>query len=290
MPLSSKNYSDVLDGIEALAGVSSFTTSEQTGILANVNRRIYQAWAASPLWQRYFISGQARPSTDGVIATTYDAASGVRTASSATRSGETVTIVTTAAVDFVAGMSVTVSGLSGTVDPNVTAKVLTVSKTTVDNDTFTYKVTTTNTADETYTGTGTITPVEIPGIEDFFQVFEMNPNGGTYSILKNFWVDADGAHVVGNYEDLNGFYVSFKRDWGGPYTADSADIPQEFFNYAVHGGYADFLRSEGQTDKAFAEEQAAETYLTIELNRADKTANANRYTQFRTHLSQANFY
>lgn len=290
MPLSVKSYSEVLDGIEALAGISNFTPSEQSALLANVNRRIYQAWAASPLWQRYFISGQARPSNDGVIATTYNESAGVRTGSSASRSGATVTVVCTAAVDFVEGMSVTVSGLSGSVDPNGTYKVTGVSKTTVEDDTFTYTLTTDDETTETYTGTAGVAPVAIPGIEDFQQIFKKDPNGGTYSILQDFWVDADGAHVVGNNEGLNGFYVTFKRDWGGPYTTSSTDIPQEFFRYAVHGAYADFLRFDSQTDKAMAEEQAAETYLTIELNRADKTANANRYTQFRTHLSQAHRY
>lgn len=289
MPLSSKTYSEVLEAIEALAGVDGFTTDEQTNILTFVNRRIYQAWAASPLWQRYYVSGQARPANDGLVLTSYDDASGVRTASSATRSGETVTIVTTAAVDFVPGMSVTVSGLSGAVSPNVTAKVLTLSKTTVDNDTFTYKVDTTNTGTETYTGTGTVTPVAIPDIEDFFHIWQYNPNGQNYSIPKDFWVESDGAHLVGSYEGLTGVYVSFKKDWGGPYTTSSTDIPQEFFHYAVHGSYADFLRMDAQTDRALAEEAAAETYLTIELNRADKTANAQRYTRFSTHLSRASF-
>lgn len=289
MALKYKTYQNVLDGIEALAGVQNFTASEETNILSFVNRRAYQAYAATPLWPRYYISGQARPANDGLILTEYDDSAGIRTASSASRSGETVTIVTTAAVDFVPGMRVTVSGLSGTVDPNVTAEVLSLSKTTADNDTFTYKVTTTNTGIETYTGTGTITPVAIPAIEVFNQVFSQNPNGGSYSILRDFWVDADGAHVVGSYSGLTGFYVSFYREFAGPYTQESTDIPSEFFHYIVHAAYADFLRMDGQTDKAMAEENAAETYLTIELNRADKTANAQRYTQFRTHLSTSNF-
>ena len=281
-----RTYAQVLDGIEALAGVDAFTTAEQTRILANVNRRIYQAYRASELWPRYLVRGQARAAPDGVIPLTYDAASGVRTGSSATRSGGTVTIVCTAAVDVVEGMEVTVSGLSGTVSANVTAAVTGVSTTTVTDDTITYEVETTNTGSETYSGTATVTPVTIPDIDSFIRVWDGNPNSTSYAAEYDFTVTPDGAEVQNNFRDKEGFWVMFKKEWAGPYLSSATDIPQEFFDFAVHAGYADFLRGEGQTDRAMAEEQFASAILSLELQKAEVGQNAMSYRRIQTHASR----
>jgi hypothetical protein len=49
----------------------------------------------------------------------------------------------------------------------------------------------------------------------------------------------------------------------------------EFFYYAAHATYADFLRMDGQVDKAIAEEQIAMNYLMLELNKAQNQRNNN---------------
>lgn len=287
--MTNRTYSDLHDLVESLAGVDSFTSAEQTKILALANRRLYQAYAASEVWPRYLSGMQALPSNDGVIAYSYDEVAGVRTASGATRSGTTVTIVTTAAVTFVPGMEVTISGLTGSTTPNGTHTVTSVSETNVDNDTFTFTLSS-GTGSETYTGTGTITPAAVPDVADFQRIWSGNPltgQAGGYEL--DFWVDVDGAHIVTSTgsEGLVGVYVSYRTVWPGPYLSSATDIPEEFFWYVAHATYADFLRGDGQVDKAMAEEKAAEAYLMLEIDRADSTRNNNTiYRRIWTHTSR----
>lgn len=273
--MQERTYSDLLDLIEALAGVDSFTSSEEAKVLALANRRGYQAYNAYDQWPRYMVAAQARPAPNGYVPREYDAAAGVRTGSAETRSGTTVTIVCTTAVDFVVGQYVTVAGLSGTVNPNGTYQVTGISTTTLTDDTFTYEVVTTNTGTETYSGTATVTPVTIPDIGHFHRLWDGNPWGTEMATEYEFYVDSDGAHPINNFQSLTGFWVGFKKEWEGPYASNSTAIPNEFFYFMAHGAYADFLRGDGQVDKALAEEGAAQTYLALEIDRAENTRNNN---------------
>lgn len=92
-------------------------------------------------------------------------------------------------------------------------------------------------------------------------------------------------------EDDAGYSTGYFGDEAG----DNPNVPYQFFEYAVYGAYADFLRGDGQTQKAIAEDQNAELHLRQEL---DKVRNQNRQfrhdllqyrpvTQFRRHQSQA---
>ena len=61
--MQDRNYSGVggLKAlIQALAGVSSFTTEEDVNILDFVNRRASQAYNMSPSWSRYVVSSEGR--------------------------------------------------------------------------------------------------------------------------------------------------------------------------------------------------------------------------------------
>jgi hypothetical protein len=278
-----KTYAELLALIQALAGVDSFTSAERTKILALVNRRLYVAYAAIQTWPRYLVAAQARPMNDGVVAAEYNEVTGVRTGSSATRSGTTVTIVCTAAVTFVKGMTVTVAGISGTVSPVGSQEVASVGTTTIENDTFTYELAS-GTGTETYGGTATITPAAISDIGDFNRILTGNPlRSSSYSSL-NFVVDGEDAKVFGDYDGLTGVYVGYKKRWDGPYVAESTNIPFEFYHYAAHAAYADFLRMDDQNDKALVEEQVAETYLQIETNKLSHANNGNYgYSVFRSH-------
>ncbi len=274
--MTSKTYSDLLALIQALAGVDSFTTAEQTKILAMVNRRLYQAYMASPLWPRYIHAAEARPAPNGVIPYEYDEAAGVRTSTGTeSRSGTTVTITCTAAVDFVVGQYVTVSGLGySTTDPNGLYQVTGLSTTTLTNDTFTYDLAS-GTGTESYTGTATVSPAAIDDIEQVLNIWDENPFLTNSARRYNYIADADGYTVVNNYSDLEGFWVGYRAKWPGPYLSSATDIPLEFFYYAAHAGYADFLRMDDQHDSAMAEEQAAQAYLLLEIDKAEHNANTN---------------
>lgn len=282
--MQNKSYSDLFALISGLAGVSDFTTEEEAYILDFVNRRCYQAYRSNSVWPRYIVGGQLRPATDSVISREFSPAT--LNVATATRSGTTVTIRTTAAVDFVSGMEVVVANLSGSVNANGTQTVTGVSTTTIANDTFTYELSS-GTGSETYTGTATVTAVALPDIDTFYRVFNGNPLNQNSVGEYEYYVDVDGCHVINNATGLTGFYVSFYKDWGGPYTTASTDIPQEFFYYVAHAAYADFLRMDRQTDKAQIEETIAQQYLMIEIDKAENTRNVNNvYRRISTHLSR----
>lgn len=266
--MQDKSYTDLYALILALSGNDSFTTNEQTKILANANRRLYQAYRTSDNWPRYMSVG-ARPSTDNLISREY--ASVAVSVTTATRSGTTVSLVLATGPNFVEGMYVTVSGLTGTVSPTGSYQVDSLDTTT---NTIQYDLVT-GTGTETYTGSGVVTPDSVPDIDTFYRIWGADPVAQNSANEYEFWVDADGAHVINNFSSLGGFWVSWKQEWPGPYTAASSNIPLEHFYYAAHATYADYLRSDGQVDKAIAEENVANQYLLLEIDRVENQRNSN---------------
>lgn len=279
--MTNRTYTDLFELIRALAGVDEFAPTESTKILAMANRRLRQAYDACDVWPRY-MRLDARPAPDGYVPYSYDSSNGSRYSSSVTRDGTEVTF-TTSGVDFdvVVGQRAVISGLSGTVDPNGTYEV-----TSVDGNTVTYELDS-GTGTETYTGTGLFAPVTIPNVEIFVRLYDRNPtqNGGGWEY--DFFVTPDGAEVIDNQPDLTGFWVTYKAVWDGPYTNAATNIPQEWFYYAAHATYADFLRMDGQVDKALAEEAVAQTYLDVEMSKASQQRNMNSlFRRFSTYTSR----
>lgn len=65
-----KSYSGVgglKELIQSLAGVSSFTTDEDSKILSFVNRRAAEAYNLSPSWARYLVISEERTLTSGNV-------------------------------------------------------------------------------------------------------------------------------------------------------------------------------------------------------------------------------
>ena len=86
-------------------------------------------------------------------------------------------------------------------------------------------------------------------------------------------VTASGATLVCGDLDPSEAFVTYKAqlidtygDGSGEYTA----IPAEWFQYLAHGTYADYLRAEGQQEKAALADQEAEGLLQDELIRIDE--------------------
>ena len=85
-----------------------------------------------------------------------------------------------------------------------------------------------------------------------------------------------------NTADESTVYVTYKKPIQDQTTGliissltSGTEIPTEFFNYTAHATYADFLRMDGQHDKAAFEEQKAELFLATELERIDIINNNN---------------
>ena len=118
------------------------------------------------------------------------------------------------------------------------------------------------------------------------------------SVEYEFGVQSDGAHILNvvNSEESQ-VWVTYKKpvtllasldiDGSGNSGDGLREVPQEFFYYMAHATYADFLRMDGQHNKASFEEQIAENYLGEEMDNPQQVANNNTIgKRFRTHVSQ----
>lgn len=286
--MQSGTYADLLIRIRALAGVDAFTTNELTLIGSFIDRRGYQAYRESDTWARFIVAAEARPGPLNIVPFSYTAANGNRTISTATRSGTTVTVTTTADLDgdIVTGQYVTIASLSySTANPNGVQQI-----TVSDDAVFTFELSDDSlTGTETYSGTGTVVPVALNDVDTFIRVFNAFPYNLTGTGEYTFYVQSDGCHVVANSTEAAGFWVCYKKQWDGPYDAvTNTDVPLEFFNYMAHAAYADFLRMDGQVDKALVEEQVAKEYLLMELIKPQNQANGQLLSRFQSHGSRQN--
>jgi hypothetical protein len=113
-----------------------------------------------------------------------------------------------------------------------------------------------------------------------------------------FTNDAPGAVFVTYRKDVetviadgNGSSTGFFGDE----TNDTSSVPFRFFEYMAFGAYADFLRGDGQTEKAQVEDQNAELILRQEIDIVRNQSRQFRHdilqyrpqTQFRRHNLQA---
>jgi predicted small secreted protein len=196
-----ESYTNLKALIQALAGVSSFTSEEDSKILSFVNRRAAEAYNLSPSWARYLVVSEERT-------------------------------ITTA-------------------------------------NTIPYTQTTKN------------------DIGEFIRIHRKQAFLNDSSLEYDFYVDANGANILNivNTEDTSAF-VTYKKELAA-FTADSTDIPLEFFYFVAHAAYADFLRMDGQHGKALTEEQIAKNYLDIELEKIDIRNNNNSINhKFSTYVNR----
>ena len=95
-------------------------------------------------------------------------------------------------------------------------------------------------------------------------------------------VTAAGATLIAGTTEPTSAWVTYKEAFTPAYTSSSTDIPGEWFDYLAHGTYADFLRSEGQQEKAVLADAEAADILTDELLIIDEQGTtqivANRVT------------
>jgi hypothetical protein len=120
-------------------------------------------------------------------------------------------------------------------------------------------------------------------INDFIRIHDSQSFLNRSATEYDFYADSFGANVLNGRFTNNEAYVTYKK----PILDDSGkvidsltssinqQIPNEFFNYTAHAVYADFLRMDGQHDKAAFEEQKADMFLATELERIDIINNNN---------------
>ena len=113
------------------------------------------------------------------------------------------------------------------------------------------------------------------------------------AIEYDFFVDFDGANILNITSTTdNSAFVTYKKQFT-PFTVTSdyynsaVEVPGEFFNYIAHAVYADFLRVQNRQEQALAEEQVAQTYLALELEKIDIRSNNNTINKrFSTYVNR----
>lgn len=149
-------------------------------------------------------------------------------------------------------------------------------------------------------GTSTSAKANAPRVRDLSDIGEFvrihrNQAFLNMSALEyEFGVQSDGAHILNasNAKESQ-VWITYKKpitlltslDIDG--SASLTQVPQEFFYYMAHATYADFLRMDGQHQKASFEEQIAENYLAEEMDNPQQVANNNTVgKRFKTYVSQ----
>ena len=237
--MQTRTYADLFSLIQALCGVV-FASIETPRIKALINRRAIRAYRASNYWTRFLKIGEERYLADDPVAVT------------TTVSGTGYFIETVGNTDF------TLIGASAS----------TVGEYFVANGAG--------------TGTGTVRqalgyiPYDETGkssIDTFLRIFKQAPYALTSVQEFDYTVDASGAKLVAGDLNPETAFVTYKAQFSDTYgdgSGETSTIPAEWFQYLAHGTYADYLRAEGQQEKAALADQEAEALLTEELIRLDE--------------------
>jgi hypothetical protein len=124
-------------------------------------------------------------------------------------------------------------------------------------------------------------------IYEWIRIHRTQPFLRQSALEFDFYVDSNGAHILNlTTADASSAFVTYKKELG-QFTANSTNIPGEWFAFMAHTAYADFLRMDGQHDKALAEEQVAQSYIAMELEKVDNMMNNNTaLKRFSTYINR----
>jgi len=112
-------------------------------------------------------------------------------------------------------------------------------------------------------------------IDTFLRIYKTQPYLSSSVQEYEFVVTSLGARLVGyTSEEATGTaYVTAKTqllDKYGNGSGYTQNVPAEWFEYLAHGTYADYLRAEGQQEKAALADQEANEILLDELMKLDE--------------------
>jgi hypothetical protein len=270
--MQTRTYGDLFKITSALIGTGGqLSVTEQDQLSHFINRRFQQAFDESPVWPRYLVSSTViykRKSTGR-----WEIESGV-----------SINIDTSGSIQVDAGAGSTVlfeadsvkkDNPSEVITWTLTASTLSGTPLVVDEQLIPYAQTSKDT------------------IGDFNRIHRKRAFQNNSSMEYDFFVDFNGANIlnIANSTD-NEAFVSYKKQFT-PFTVTSdyynsaVEVPGEFFNYIAHAVYADFLRVQNRQEQALAEEQVAQTYLALELEKIDIRSNNNTINKrFSTYVNR----
>ena len=313
--MQTRTYGDLFKLIQSLAGVGSFAPSEADDIANLINRRFLQAFNESPIWPRYFVSSEKRD----ILSLQLSGA----TASTSTTVNQNYKLLganTTGGLNVYQGATTNTviiynTGTAWRVDTAASAAEQTDGTFTVTAGTQQFIEADANKKDS-ITEVVTFTPragsdsllVEgknfVPytqagrtAIGSFNRIFRKQAFLNNSAHEYEFFVDFTGANILNVVSTTdNAAFITYKQQFTpftvsgslvSDYTDSTVEVPAEFFAYIAHATYADFLRMDGQTDKAFAEENTASGALALELEKVDIISNNNTVNKrFSTYVNR----
>jgi len=313
--MQTRTYGDLFKLIQSLAGVGSFAPTEADDIANLINRRFLQAFNESPIWPRYFVSSGKRDilslqlsgataSTSTTVNQNYKLLGANTTGGLNVYQGATTNTViiyntgTAWRVDTAASATEQASG-TFTVSAG-TQQFIEADVNKKDNITevvtFTPRAGTDSLLVEgknfiPYAQTGRTT------IGSFNRIFRKQAFLNNSAHEYEFFVDFTGANILNVVSTTdNAAFITYKQEFTpfnvtgtavSDFTGSTVEVPAEFFAYIAHASYADFLRMDGQTDKAFAEENTASVALALELEKVDIISNNNTVNKrFSTYVNR----
>jgi len=317
--MQTRTYGDLFKITSALIGTGGqLDVTEQDQLSHFINRRFQQAFDESPVWPRYLVSSEKRNIisyvlsgatgnvsgangnyrfiglNDGDIGTAgtkvYEDSNPAAPVNLIYKNSSNAWIVT-----YDAGFSINADGTIDITSAGTTqfTEADSIKKDRVEDvETWTPS----QTSEALLVAAKNLIPYAETNkttIGDFNRIHRKKAFVNNSSLEYDFFVDFDGANIlnIANSTD-NSAFVSYKKQFT-PFTVttdyynSTVEVPGEFFNYIAHAVYADFLRVQNRQEEALAEEQVAQTYLALELEKIDLRSNNNTINhKFSTYVNR----
>lgn len=110
-------------------------------------------------------------------------------------------------------------------------------------------------------------------VDTFLRIYRAQPYSGVNVQEYEYTVTSAGAKLIAGSTVPTSVWVTCKTqllDTYGTAAGNNSSIPNEWFQYVAHGAYSDYLRAEGQQERALVAEQEANEILLDELMRLDE--------------------
>ena len=308
--MQTRTYGELFKLISALCGTGQqLTVPEQDQLRQFINRRFQEAFNSSPVWPRYLVVGEPRTIVPGqrieisedsfyVYGAGTSAANGLYQRNLSTNGLPSYTKYDTDGITALFSICANVAN----------TEVLIVSGGTSSSNPAFYSATLGS--DNEYDNLSwsiensekgpAPSVISTSDIGDFQRIYKQEPFLNNSAIEYEFFVTSKGANILNlriseNESDKRNkgiAFVSYKKQFT-PFTVTSGyydstvEVPQEFFSYIAHTAFADFLRMQGKSQEAIAEEGVGTVFLAQELEKIDIRSNNNTVNKrFTTYVSR----
>ena len=294
--MQTRTYGDLFKLASALIGTGGqLSDGEQDQLSHFINRRFSEIFNASPSWPRYVVVGEPRTIVANQTVPYAEDSFYVYGAGESDVNGlyAADNLATTYSRNVSPSATYTIfpgqSGLAFIVDQddNIIYQAYAANGKIPQSGWSTFAV-------PPLTSTPTeIVAIDVANISEFIRIHRTKPFVNRSALEYEFYVSALGAHILNQVSTTEGTaWVTYKQEFT-PFTVTSdyynstVEVPGEFFNFISHAVYADFLRVQNKQEEALAEEQAAQTFLALELEKIDIRSNNNTINhKFSTYVNR----